>query len=67
MVVVVVVVVLLSIRCCSVVEERSGVTGTPFGFARGVVAPSMAISSVVAELLTGRNEAMIGDVRGGGG
>jgi hypothetical protein len=40
----------------SVVEERSGVTGTPFWIARGVAAPSIAWSS---ELLTGRKEAMM--------
>jgi hypothetical protein len=53
--------------CRSVVEDRSEVADTPFGFARGVAAPSMAISSVMAEVLTGRKEAMIGDVRSGGG
>lgn len=39
-------------------------TGTPFGIARGVAAPSIAWSS---EVLTGRKEAMLADVRGEAG
>lgn len=52
---------------CTAAGGLFGVDGTPLGWARGVVAPSMAKSSVVAELFTGRKEAMMADVRGGGG
>jgi hypothetical protein len=44
--------------CWSAGEDRSEEADTPLGFARGVVAPSMAWSSVAAEVLTGRKEAM---------
>lgn len=44
----------------SVGEDRSEEAATPLGIARGVVAPSMVWSSVAAEVLTGRKEAMRG-------
>ena len=46
--------------CWSAGEYRSEEAGTPLEVARGVVAPSMAWSSVAADVLTGRKEAMRG-------
>lgn len=45
---------------CSLAEGSSGVVDAPFVLGRGVVEPSMAWSSVEAELFTGRKEAMMG-------